>query len=79
MDRPYWTYETFIGNTTNVSVRASKKVSRTEYFIFLSKFISDNNGRILSIDAPSVLADGSYVAIIRMIGNQPVTSPGKIY
>ncbi|XWV26565.1 hypothetical protein QJ857_gp0502 [Tupanvirus soda lake] len=78
MDQPYWVYESCIGNTTNVSIRASKTVGRTQYFIFLSKFITDHVNRILSIDNPLTLTNGSYVTIIRLIGNQEVTYPNKL-
>lgn len=73
LNKPYWSYETIIGNDNQcVSVRAYKKVKSSDYYNYLGKFISALSLRISSVDESIKFMDGSYCTIIRLSGDEVV-------
>ena len=68
MDKPYWIYETTDGRNNCISIRCSKKVNINDYHDFIHKFIKSYYPRILNMDKPSKLYDGSMVCIVRLKG-----------
>ena len=69
MNRPFWNYETSIGNTINVSVRSAGTCTPTEYYLFLAKFICAHQDRIIEIRDVSKPSD-KYCCIILMSGRE---------
>lgn len=63
---PYWSYETSMGETTNVSVRAPKGVRVEDYYNFLIRFIVAHSNRLISVDKPCKFHDGAMCSIIRL-------------
>jgi hypothetical protein len=71
----YWDYETSIGHNLNFSVRSTGLCKVVDYYKFLSKFITNHADRIYDLNPPDILADGSYVCIIRMHGDTEINFP----
>ena len=68
MNKLYWSYETAIGDTTNISVRSNGPCDKNQYFNYLVKIICAASGRIISATYPVIFADGSRSTIIHLSG-----------
>ncbi|AQN68167.1 hypothetical protein [Saudi moumouvirus] len=70
--KPFWTYETCIGDNTNISIRCYNTVSYSDYYNFLGKFISEQSHRIQYISSPSKTITGGICCFIKLSGRDEV-------
>ncbi|AGF85477.1 hypothetical protein QJ854_gp305 [Moumouvirus goulette] len=70
--KPYWIYETCIGDNTNVSVRCYNTVTDYDYYNFLGKFISAQSNRIKYISSPCKTITGEIFCLIKLSGKDEI-------
>ena len=72
MNKPYWYYETSIGNELCVSLRCNKNVDLKEFRNYINKFLCTYSNRVYNFDLPIQLYDGSHQIVIRLKGREPI-------
>ena len=66
MSKPYFTYETSVGDQTVISVRAYPDVSQADYKTFLDNVIDRYQPLIETVEEVNRFYDGSFCCIIRL-------------
>uniref|UniRef100_A0A6G6AC66 Uncharacterized protein n=1 Tax=Borely moumouvirus TaxID=2712067 RepID=A0A6G6AC66_9VIRU len=71
-NKPFWNYESSMGDDTNVSVRCYNTVCYSDYYNYLGNFISSQSYRIKHITSPSKTITGEIICLIKLSGREQV-------